>query len=299
MTHTINEGFATGYEWEWRDVNPFNAPYQRHLIFTLHNSGRLDISASRTFWSYFCIHIPNPHYRSILYGSGFDPTSEMERFISLNPRTGERIERRIVFWDDDHLVAWTEDWDDYDASLGVTPQNNYLFQAAVSNNPTAAGEAVDEGYATSLRTMKLLCNLFSGLDQRVCIEVTTSLPLTHSALVEDNKEKPDYSLGRFMINTGIRITSNGSEERSMHGPSTYELMNSDKRIMYHRLMPQAKVSILRIQMYIRRREYDSASNSWTMKSEPLPTVNTDWWHCRLHFREIHELAISQKQSPYQ
>ena len=59
------------------------------------------------------------------------------------------------------------------------------------------------------------------------------------------------------------------------------------------------MSILRIQMYIRMREYNAATNKWTMKSEPLPTASTDWWHCRLHFRELHETAISQKQSPYQ
>ena len=176
-------------------------------------------------------------------------------------------------------------------------------QAAITNNPSpnTFTEIVNEAFATSIREYRFLCNLFSSLDQRVCIEVTTSLPLTHSALIEDSREKPDYSLGRFMINTGIRVSSNqaGTEEVHMHGPSTYELMNSTKRIMYHRLMPQSKVSILRIQMYIRRREYNAATNKWTMKSEPLPTASTDWWHCRLHFRELHETAISQKQSPYQ
>ena len=101
ITDKINEGFQTAANWEFNTVNARQGDYERHLTFKLRNSGRLEISGSRTFWSYFCIHIPNPHYRSILYGSGFDPTSELERFISLNPRTGERIERRIVFEDDD------------------------------------------------------------------------------------------------------------------------------------------------------------------------------------------------------
>ena len=143
-------------------------------------------------------------------------------------------------------------------------------------------------------------NLYSSLDERVCIEVGTSLPMTHSALIEDNKEKPDYSLGRFMFDSGLRINySFGEESHEVHGPSTYEMMSSEKRVMYHRLMPQEKVSVLRIQMYIRMREYNAATNKWTMKSVPLPTANTDWWHCRLHFRELHETAISQKQSPSQ
>ena len=128
----------------------------------------------------------------------------------------------------------------------------------------------------------------------------TSLPLTHSALIEDNKEGPDYSLGRFMFNSGLRVGFiYGDESHEVHGPSTYELMNSEKRVMYHRLLPQEKVSVLRIQMYIRRRVYDAATNKWKMRSDPLPTAPSDWWHCRLHFRELHETAISQKRSPYQ
>ena len=143
-------------------------------------------------------------------------------------------------------------------------------------------------------------NLYSSLDERVCIEVGTSLPLTHSSLIEDNKEKPDYSIGRFMFDSGLRINySFGDESHEVHGPSTYELMNADKRVLYHRLMPQEKVSVLRIQMYIRRRVYDVATDKWKMRSDPLPTAPSDWWHCRLHFRELHETAISQKQSPYQ
>ena len=75
-------------------------------------------------------------------------------------------------------------------------------------------------------------------------------------------------------------------------------MNADKRVLYHRLMPQEKVSVLRIHMYIRRRVYDVAKNLWTMRVDPLPTISTDWWHCRFS-SELHETAISQKQSPYQ
>ena len=122
------------------------------------------------------------------------------------------------------------DWEDFDGDLGPDPNTQEeVFQAAITNNPSpnTFTEIVNEAFATSIREYGFLCNLFSSLDQRVCIEVTTSLPLTHSALIEDSREKPDYSLGRFMINTGIRVSSNqsGTEEVIMHGPSTYELMN--------------------------------------------------------------------------
>ena len=85
MTEIINAGFTTGPDFEWRDVVAFTAPHSRHLYFNLHSSGRLVIHGSRTFWSFFCIHIPNPHYRSVLFGPKFDPNDPLQRFICLNP----------------------------------------------------------------------------------------------------------------------------------------------------------------------------------------------------------------------
>jgi hypothetical protein len=48
-------------------------------------------------------------------------------------------------------------------------------------------------------------------------------------------------------------------------------------------------------MYIRRRVYDAAKG--TCHTERPVAHGPE--HCRLHFRELHETAISQKQSPYQ
>jgi len=290
----INGGFSTngGILSEFTNVTPFQHIQAKHLTFTLHNSGRLQIAGSRTFWSYFCIHVPNPHYRSILYGPDYAKNEEL-RIISVNPYSGDSEADRIEFGYDGAGVfkGFTPDWAGFDANIDAA------FEALVANT---AHSQVSEEFATTGKIMLMQGNLYSSLDERVCIEVGTSLPLTHSALVEDNREGPDYSLGRFMFNSGLRVGfAYGDESHVMHGPSTYELMNSEKRVMYHRLLPQEKVSVLRIQMYIRRRVYDVATDKWKMRSDPLPTAPSDWWHCRLHFRELHETAISQKRSPYQ
>ena len=293
ISAAINAGFVTGDDWEFNTVNPFVTETSKHLEFTLHNSGRLHILGSRTFWSYFFIHVPNPHYRAILFGPYFNANlGEEQRILSLNPLTGTMMDGRLEFGvAGGEYRARTPQWSTFDNNLDLG------FEALVANNPQVPAS---EAYGVELLTAVLHGNLYSSLDERICIEVGTSLPLTHSALVEDNKEKPDYSLGRFMINPGLRVGYNaGDEEHSSHGPSTYELMNSKMRVLYHRLLPQEKVSVLRIQMYIRRRVYDAAKGTWSTRSDPLPTVPTDWWHCRLHFRELHETAISQKQSPYQ
>ena len=294
ISEKINAGFAAGNHFEFDPVLPFPVPAEKHLEFRLHNSGRLQIRGSRTFWSYFCIHMPNPHYRSIFLGPYFNH-NQNQRIISVNPRTGALFDydARMTFaiLGNGAEVALTNDWAFLDPAL------NLAFEAQVSNNPALVASST---YGATILALMLHGNLYSSLDERVCIEVGTSLPLTHSSLIEDNREKPDYSIGRFMFDSGLRINySFGDESHEVHGPSTYELMNADKRVLYHRLMPQEKVSVLRIHMYIRRRVYDVAKNLWTMRVDPLPTISTDWWHCRLHFRELHETAISQKQSPYQ
>ena len=266
------------------------------LEFELLNTGRLRVKGSRTFWSYFCLHIPNPHYRDILWGPEHRFGNQNDAIVSLDPMSGAYVDARIEYpaVGGYYGQAWVPDWPDFNNAI------DGAFAAAVSNNAQAMADVVDEAFAAELQITEFRCNLFSGLDHRVCIEVGTSLPLTHSALIEDNKEKPDYSIGRFMMNLNVRAKTEGVyDDHEMHAPSTYELMNSNKRVLYHRLLPQEKVSVLRIQMYVRRRTYDDQTNKWTMRVDPLPTMHTDWWHCRLHFRELHVAAISQKQSPNQ
>ena len=63
ISEYINAGFDAGglgnYEFPNCDafVHPAS-PAPQHLAFTFHSSGRLQIYGSRTFWSYFCLHIP-------------------------------------------------------------------------------------------------------------------------------------------------------------------------------------------------------------------------------------------------
>ena len=138
-------------------------------------------------------------------------------------------------------------------------------------------------------SFKFMGNLYSTFDRRVCIEVGTSLPLKNSPLVEDNIEASDFILGRFFINTGLRVTcdENGEyREIGHHGPSVYTLMDGSQRVLYHQLNPQQKITTMRVKLYARVRTYDEAADTWGMRVISLPTELTDWWHIRLHFKEI-------------
>ena len=132
-------------------------------------------------------------------------------------------------------------------------------------------------------------NIFSTFDRRVCIEVGTSLPIKNSPLVEDNIEASDFILGRFFINPGLRIQSNEYGEflqTQHHGPSVYTLMDGKQRVLYHQLGAQQKITTVRVKLYARVRTYDEVADKWGMRVISLPTELTDWWHIRLHFKEI-------------
>ena len=71
-----------------------------------------------------------------------------------------------------------------------------------------------------------------------------------------------------------------------HGPSVYTLMDGKQRVLYHQLGAQQKITTVRIKLYARVRTYDEVADKWSMRVISLPTELTDWWHIRLHFKEI-------------
>ena len=96
-------------------------------------------------------------------------------------------------------------------------------------------------------------------------------------------------MGRFFINPGLRIQSNEYGEflqTQHHGPSVYTLMDGNQRVLYHQLGAQQKITTVRVKLYARVRTYDEVADKWGMRVISLPTELTDWWHIRLHFKEI-------------
>ena len=65
-------------------------------------------------------------------------------------------------------------------------------------------------------------------------------------------------------------------------------MDGSQRVLYHQLNPQQKITTMRVKLYARVRTYDEAADTWGMRVISLPTELTDWWHIRLHFKEIDE-----------
>ena len=77
------------------------------------------------------------------------------------------------------------------------------------------------------------------------------------------------------------VVANKKNSESKFGVVEYQ--NSTDRVQYHGLMPQEKVQTIRVKMFVRVRTYDDATDTFSMRTERVPTSKTDWWHTRLHF----------------
>ena len=279
--------------------------FEHHLRFSLDVTGQLSVHGSRLFWATHMIHIPIKKYQRIFLGTNWK-ASEDQRILSLSPFVegfGDYL--GTVVTDDASAVL------DSTKILAVLPSGERAYVLRWSEvdlakfntdvppgpNPVPGGwlaylqanAAANKAWRELKASFRYSGNLYSTLDRRVCIEVGTSLPLKNSPLVEDNKEASDFILGRFFINPGLTIENDehgAFRKTGHHGPSVYTLMDGTQRVLYHQLHPQQKITTMRIKLYARVRTYDDASDTWSMRVISLPTQLTDWWHIRLHFKEI-------------
>ena len=302
ISEFINAGFnagGLGY-FEFPNSAPFvhpASPGPQHLAFKFHSSGRLQIYGSRTFWSYFALHIPAKRYQRSFLGYQYKRDRD-QRVISINPSSGAYIENRVLFDVAHPTRGLVQGWGLVDVQLDPNQTANWQgigtdFGDAISSYPgqSNAGDEAHQLMRTVQFSVLLAGNLFSTLDRRICIEVGTSLPITHSGLVEDNQEASDFILGRFMLDPALR--ANDTDGFDFHAQK-FVLMDSTKRVLYHRLTPQSKVTTVRFQIYVRVRTFDEAADKWSMRTELLSMDQTDWWHIRVHFRELHKVGLLEK-----
>ena len=245
------------------------------------------------------IHIPIKKYQRIFEGSLWNVGTD-QRIVALTPWDSPNSGIRMGVTGDPTAIeatkllaiaevagvqrGYVKKWNVIDtakftAQVNGVPFYQYLRGASVDSRE----------WRENFSSFRYVGNMFSTFDRRVCIEVGTSLPLQNSPLVEDNKEANDYILGRFFINPAVRVNTNNlgdKPEIGYHGPSVFTFMDGNQRVLYHHLHPQQKITTVRVKLYARIRAYDEAKDTWGMRVIALPTELTDWWHIRLHFKEI-------------
>ena len=233
-----------------------------HLKFVLQPSGRIAVEGTNAFWSNYCIHVPEVHFRQVFFG-------DSSKFLMItNPLTGADAPGAIEF-----------------------TVNNTLAQTQIGTANFAAGEW-DTGDANAFpgddkffkRTVQMPENVLCSLDRRVCVEVGTSLPIKGSPLVDHEVSSSDFILARYFFDQAPINFSNETKkfQEDANGVHRY----ADERIQYHQLKPQQKISQLRLKIWARVRRFDTLAQhnrGWVQDTIAFPVTQTDFWACRLHF----------------
>ena len=106
-------------------------------------------------------------------------------------------------------------------------------------------------------------------------------------MVDHGKESPDFALARYLFHRRYSLeTGDGADlmRIATHDLGAKTLQGPRDRVSYHHLRPQQKIQTLRLRLWARVRTYDANTNVWGMKTIICPIQNSDYWHCRLHFK---------------
>ena len=230
-----------------------------HLKITLSENGNLVFRGTRAFWANFVIEVPERRYQQIFFGKD-------KQYVSLHPITGAVVEEPYnVVGPQLETIALDPVLSAADILTVV-----HIF-AAINNDHIYAGDA----------------NLMNTIDRRVTIEVSCSLPIKNSPMVDHGKESPDFALARYLFHRRYSLET-GDDTQLMriatHDLGAKTLQGPRDRVSYHHLRPQQKIQTLRLRLWARVRTYDANTNVWGMKTIICPIENSDFWHCRLHFK---------------
>ena len=236
----------------------------KHLTMSIGPDGRLRIIGTRAFWANYFIYVPKPEYQYMLMGRKMS-----QPFISLDadgnpwePVAGEYLTDLL--------------WNPF-------PHGFVGYNGAQINGATTAAHLA---YRNKKFQMQFGANLLSSSDRRISLELGTSLPIINNPMVDHNQVHPDYTVGRWMWNPRAQLNSAASGLDLGYrclAPAIHEFQNSTDRVQYHSLMPQDKITFLRVKLYCRIRVYDEDKDRFSMEQVIMPMALNDWWHCRLHF----------------
>ena len=226
-------------------------------------NGSIRIAGSRAFWANFVIDVPEERYRETFFGTA------AKRYVSLHPITGAIVAEPYT----SILV------------LGAYVLRTNAFAPAIADPATilaAGGQNVDlQGH-----TYTAASNILNTLDRRVTIEVSCSLPIKNSPMVDHGQEAPDFALARFMFHRAYTLGSDTQADQiriETHNLGSKMLQGPRDRVVFHHLRPQQKIQTLRMRLWARVRTYDVATKKWSMKTIICPMSTPDYWHARLHF----------------
>ena len=251
---------VTNYIVDYGLQNPGGAPIYdyvvpagediEHLKITLTENGNISFKGSRAFWANFVIDVPEKRYRQIFFGTD-------RQFVSLHPISGANNDPYTV--------------------VGGQLQTN-AFNPIVA----AGAETTSITNPTNAQVHLFLgdANIMNTIDRRVTIEVSCSLPVKNSPMIDHGKESPDFALARYLFHRKYSLETGAAANLmriATHDLGTKTLQGLRDRVSYHHLRPQQKIQTLRLRLWARVRTYDDTTNVWGMKTIICPIENSDYW----------------------
>jgi hypothetical protein len=232
-----------------------------HFQITLNANGSIQFAGTRAFWANFVIEVPELKYQQIFFGTA-------KQYVSLHPTTGAINANPYTVVANDALQ--TNAFAPVVDGAGIVNIQESAYNRAHQLEHKYAGPA----------------NIMNTLDRRVTIEVSCSLPIKNSPMVDHGREAPDFALARFMFHRAYTLeTSDAARTLRLH---THDLgakmlQGPRDRVVFHHLRPQQKIQTLRMRLWARVKTYDAVNDKWGMKTIICPMSKSDYWHARLHF----------------
>jgi len=232
-----------------------------HFQIMLNANGSIEFRGTRAFWANFVIEVPELKYQQIFFGTA-------KQYVSLHPTTGAINANPYTVVANDALQ--TNAFAPVVDGAGIVNIQESAYNRAHQLEHKYAGPA----------------NIMNTLDRRVTIEVSCSLPIKNSPMVDHGREAPDFALARFMFHRAYTLeTSDAARTLRLH---THDLgakmlQGPRDRVVFHHLRPQQKIQTLRMRLWARVKTYDAVNDKWGMKTIICPMSKSDYWHARLHF----------------
>ena len=264
--------FANEFGFVNNGVDYYNNAYQfasgsglQIFQIELTPNGSLRFMGSRVFWANFVIEVPEMKYRYIIFGND-------RQYVSLHPITGAEHDPYTIV----NVQLQAGGNADLRQTNTFVPNTDGFQEQEIRD---ANQERIDVHWTAD-------ANLLNTLDRRVTIELSCSLPIKNSPMIDHDKEHPDFALARFMFHRAYTLqTDRWAQDLQLHthDMGAKMLQGPRDRVVFHHLKPQQKIHTLRMRIWARVKTFNELTRKWGMKTIVCPMRASDYWHARLHF----------------
>lgn len=135
-------------------------------------------------------------------------------------------------------------------------------------------------------------SLYTCLDQRVRISVTSHLPILNSMLVREGVQTVDRNIAEVFFNNLVSVSAKFDDEGTFKEQSIRSTLyagqfpfikKSDPYKQWHKLLTSYNLRFFRFHVYMTYRIYDSLKDEWVMKTDRLKIDDTKYWEFSLRF----------------